>query len=184
MEQTHGKKKVKVCLDIDRPSHGRTYPRGPTILGNTTRSPVIESIGSCCLLREPKMLQSRRLFLESLGAAALAVQVRSFPALSSMVDRLAWQRDAKFGMFVHWGPYSVAGVEASWPVMLGPELQRRFVEALHRMGLGEVEMPLRPITLPEYEALPERFVPDRFDADEWVDLAAAAGQRYLVLTTK
>ena len=54
------------------------------------------------------MLQSRRLFLESLGAAALAVHVRSFRALSSMVDRLAWQREAKFGMFIHWGPYSVA----------------------------------------------------------------------------
>src|SRR5260370_16604472 len=100
MEQTHGKKKVKVCLDIDRPSHGRTYPRGPTILGNTTRSPVIESIGSCCLLREPKMLQSRRLFLESLGAAALAVQVRSFPAFTSMLPPLPSHRHPHLYLFI------------------------------------------------------------------------------------
>lgn len=92
--------------------------------------------------------------------------------------------DAKFGLFVHWGAYTVGGIEASWPVMLGPELQRRFVEALHRLGAGEVEMPLRPITLEEYEAFPERFTAERFDAEEWVDLARDAGQRYLVFTTK
>src|SRR5258708_21727062 len=139
-----------------------TYPGGPTILGNTTHSPVIESIGSCCLLREQKMLLSRRLFLESLGAAALAVQVRSFRALSSMVDRLAWQREAKFGMFIHWGPYSVAGVEASWPIMA----------------------PTGEISEAEYRALPARFNPVRFDPKAWIDLARKCGQRYMVLTAK
>jgi alpha-L-fucosidase len=92
--------------------------------------------------------------------------------------------DAKFGLFVHWGAYSVGAVEASWPVMLGPELARRFVEALHRFGMAELEMPPDPISLEEYEALPERFDPVRFDAAEWVDLMRAAGQRYVVLTTK
>lgn len=92
--------------------------------------------------------------------------------------------EAKFGLFVHWGAYAVGGVEASWPVMLGPELQRRFIEALHRLGAGDVEMPVKPVTLEEYEAFPRRFVADRFDAAEWVDLARSAGQRYLVLTTK
>src|SRR5258705_6318738 len=81
-----------------------------------TLSPVIESIGTYSLLREPKMRQSRRIFLARLGAVALAVQARSFHALGSMADRLAWQRDAKFGMFIHWGPYSVAGGEASPPL--------------------------------------------------------------------
>ncbi len=99
-------------------------------------------------------------------------------------DRRRRFDDAKFGMFVHWGPYSVAGVEASWPVMLGPARQRRSAQALHRMGMAEVEMPSRPITQADYEALPARFVPERFDAHEWVDLARAAGQRYVVLTTK
>lgn len=92
--------------------------------------------------------------------------------------------DAKFGLFVHWGAYAVAGVEASWPVMLGPELQRRFVLALHRVGMTEVEMPPHPISLEEYEALPASFAAERFDAEEWVALARDAGQRYVVLTTK
>jgi alpha-L-fucosidase len=108
------------------------------------------------------MLQSRRLFLESLGAAALAVQVRSFPALSSMVDRQAWQREAKFGMFIHWGPYSVAGVEASWPIMA----------------------PTGEISEAEYRALPARFNPVRFDPRGWIDLARNCGQRYMVFTAK
>lgn len=92
--------------------------------------------------------------------------------------------DAKFGMFVHWGPYAVAGVEASWPIMLGPELQARLIETIHRLGLGETQMPPRPITQAEYEALPARFTAERFDPAAWVDLARNAGQRYLVLTTK
>src|SRR5258708_21619462 len=82
-----------------------------------TLSPVIESIGRYCLLREPKMRQSRRIFLARLGAAAVAIQARSFHALSSMADRLAWQREATFGMFIHLGPYSCAGVGTSCPIV-------------------------------------------------------------------
>lgn len=92
--------------------------------------------------------------------------------------------DAKFGCFIHWGAYSAGGVEASWPVMLGPELQARFVEALHRMGMTEVEMPPVAVTLEEYERLPQRFTAERFDADAWADLFRSAGQKYAVLTTK
>ena len=44
-EQTHGKKKTKVCLDINRPSHGRTYPTEPTLYGLRVPS-VIRSIKS------------------------------------------------------------------------------------------------------------------------------------------
>lgn len=94
------------------------------------------------------------------------------------------EQQGKFGLFVHWGAYAVGGVEASWPVMLGPELQRRFIEALHRLGAGEVEMPVKPVTLDEYESFPQRFTAERFDAAEWVDLARDAGQQYVVLTTK
>jgi alpha-L-fucosidase len=108
------------------------------------------------------MPQSRRIFLARLGAAALAVQARSFCALSSMADQLAWQREAKFGMFIHWGPYSVAGVEASWPIMA----------------------PTGEISEAEYRALPARFNPVRFDPQAWIDLARKCGQRYMVFTAK
>jgi alpha-L-fucosidase len=101
-----------------------------------------------------------------------------------MGGRIARFDEAKFGMFVHWGAYAADGIEASWPLMLGPELTKRFVEALHLLGMGEVEMPVRDIGVEEYEQLPQRFRPEKFDAEEWVDLAKDAGQRYVVLTTK
>ncbi len=73
-----------------------------------------------------------------------------------------WFQDAKFGMFIHWGPYSVASVEASWPIMV----------------------PDSSLSYDDYIALPSRFNPVKFDAKAWVRLAKAAGQKYIVFTTK
>jgi alpha-L-fucosidase len=85
-------------------------------------------------------------------------------ASASQADRTKWYREAKFGMFIHWGPYSLASVEASWPIMV-PE-------------------PHWGITEAEYRALPQQFDPVKFDPKAWVRLAKAAGQRYMVFTTK
>ena len=41
-------------------------------------------------------------------------------AFGAEEDRTSWYRNAKFGMFIHWGPYSLASVEASWPIMKPP----------------------------------------------------------------
>src|SRR3954452_6833939 len=78
-------------------------------------------------------------------------------------ERVQRFNDAKFGMFVHWGPYSLASVEASWPIMT-PE----------KDGISEAE----------YRSLRERFNPVKFDARALVRLAKAAGQKYIVFTTK
>ncbi len=78
-------------------------------------------------------------------------------------ERIQRFNDAKFGMFVHWGPYSLASVEASWPIMT-PE----------KDGISEAE----------YRSLRERFNPVKFDARALVRLAKAAGQKYIVFTTK
>ena len=83
-------------------------------------------------------------------------------ALSGDANRLSWFRQAKFGMFIHWGPYSVAGIEASWPILT----------------------PNGEITEAEYRALPARFNPTQFDPHAWIALARSAGQRYMVFTTK
>ena len=92
-----------------------------------------------------------------LGAAILS------GASPSEGERTKWYRDAKFGMFIHWGPYSLASVEASWPIMR-PKPD----------GISEAD----------YRALPARFNPVKFDATAFVRLAKAAGQRYMVFTTK
>lgn len=79
-------------------------------------------------------------------------------------QRTAWFRQAKFGMFIHWGPYSLASVEASWPIMR--------------------PSPRWNITEAEYVALYHRFNPVQFDPQAWVRLAQDAGMRYMVFTTK
>ena len=85
-------------------------------------------------------------------------------AVETAAERTAWFREAKFGMFIHWGPYSLASVEASWPIMTpGPN-----------PAISELE----------YRALPRRFNPVKFDPEAWVRLAKAAGQRYMVFTSK
>lgn len=89
------------------------------------------------------------------------------PPASAAADeqaRTAWYREAKFGMFIHWGPYSVASVEASWPIM---RPSKEF-----------------PITEEKYRSLPQQFNPTNFDPNAWVELAKSAGQRYMVFTTK
>jgi alpha-L-fucosidase len=105
---------------------------------------------------------NRRDFLRAAAVAPLASRTHMLRALTGSADRMSWYQDAKFGMFIHWGPYSVAGVEASWPI-LAPN--------------GE-------ITEAEYRALPARFNPTRFDPHAWIALARSAGQHYTVFTTK
>jgi alpha-L-fucosidase len=83
--------------------------------------------------------------------------------------RLDWFRDAKFGLFIHWGLYAIpAGV---W--------QER-----HIPGIGEWIMHQARIPVAEYEPLAGRFNPVEFDAAAWVSLAKEAGMRYLVITAK
>jgi alpha-L-fucosidase len=87
------------------------------------------------------------------------------------MTNIDWYLDARFGLFIHWGAYSVAGVEASWPIMT-PDLAE--------IMFGN---PTR-ITEEEYTALPLGFNPVNFNAREWVRLAKRAGIRYIVLTSK
>jgi alpha-L-fucosidase len=84
---------------------------------------------------------------------------------------LAWYQEAKFGLFIHWGAYTVAGAEASWPLM-SPELTETMFETTVKL------------TEKEYVALPARFNPVDFNPDEWVRLAKEAGMRYIVITSK
>lgn len=76
------------------------------------------------------------------------------------MDRLAWFRDARFGLFLHWGSYALKGFEASWPLVRGE------------------------ISYADYDALADRFDPQKYDPVVWAGLAKAAGMRYAVLTTK
>jgi alpha-L-fucosidase len=70
-----------------------------------------------------------------------------------------WFQDAKFGLFIHWGIYSL-------------------------VGKGEWVMEHEKLPISEYGKLPPRFNPTKFDAAAWVELAKTAGARYLTITVK
>jgi alpha-L-fucosidase len=84
--------------------------------------------------------------------------MRRSPALAENA-RKTWWREARFGMFIHWGIYSLK-------------------------GKGEWVMYFDRIPVKEYEKLAAEFNPVQFDADEWVKLAKDTGMKYIVITAK
>lgn len=84
-------------------------------------------------------------------------------------ERMEWWRDARFGMFIHWGVYSVpAGTYDG-----------------HKIdGIGEWIMNRGKIPVAEYQEFAKEFNPVKFNADEWVKMAKNAGMKYIVITAK
>ncbi len=83
--------------------------------------------------------------------------------------RMSWWREAKFGMFIHWGVYAVpAGTYQDKPVP----------------GLGEWIMFDGKIPVSEYKAYGPQFNPTQYDPAAWAALAKEAGMRYVVITAK
>ena len=82
-------------------------------------------------------------------------------------QRMAWWREARFGMFVHWGLYAIPA--GAWN------------GGTHH---GEWIRDTARIPLEEYDRLQAQWNPTAFDADAWARLAKAAGMKYLVVTSK
>ena len=81
--------------------------------------------------------------------------------------RMAWWREARFGMFIHWGLYAVPAGE--WQ---GQTNHAEWIRETAR------------IPLEEYEQFVAQFNPVKFNADEWVRIAKDAGMKYIVITSK
>jgi alpha-L-fucosidase len=126
----------------------------------------------------PKLSLSRRSFVKQMGYAgalattsahsnAFAVSAaagtpqanKPEPGDATREQRMKWWHEAKFGMFIHWGLYSVIG-QQEW--------------AIEHQG----------IPLAQYEILAKHFKPKPNAAREWAKLAKRAGQKYMVMTTK
>ena len=91
--------------------------------------------------------------------------------LQSTPEQMQWWRDARFGMFIHWGPVSLKGTEIGWS-------RGKYG------GRGLVGGKAGPIPVEVYDNLYKEFNPVNFNADEWVRTAKAAGAKYIVFTTK
>ena len=74
-------------------------------------------------------------------------------------NRLDWWKEARYGMFIHWGPVSLKGTEIGW-------------------SRG------REVPIEEYDQLYKNFNPEKFSAKSWVKIAKDAGMKYIVLTSK
>ncbi len=81
--------------------------------------------------------------------------------------RMEWWREARFGLFIHWGLYSIPA--GQWE---------------DRTDHAEWIMTTAQIPVEEYEQFLGRFNPVEFDADEWVRMAKGAGMKYIVITSK
>ncbi len=92
--------------------------------------------------------------------AALAVGQEGYTPTPENLKAREWFQEARFGLFIHWGVYAVAGE-------------------------GEWVMQQERITIPEYERdFPPAFNPVKYDPAAWVAMAKAAGMKYITITSK
>jgi len=107
---------------------------------------------------------SRRRYVQMLGVGTAAAALPLGAAAQTSTDedrarRMKWWHEAKFGMFIHWGLYSV-------------------------LGRHEWVMENEGIPVSEYQELAKRFTPKPNAARDWAKLARRAGMKYMVMTTK
>jgi alpha-L-fucosidase len=104
------------------------------------------------------------LVLNTLATVSVFSQADYVPSTSNLEAR-EWFQDAKFGLFVHWGVYSVMGGGGD-------------------MGIAEWIMERKQIPVDQYEKLPGFFNPVAFDPAEWVSMVKETGMKYITITSK
>ena len=103
------------------------------------------------------------------GCAQIATKPPELETKQHRDKRMAWWREARFGMFIHWGVYSVpAGIYKDKKIP----------------GIGEWIMNRARIPVAEYKKYAKQFNPVKYNPDEWVRLAKEAGMKYIVITSK
>lgn len=92
-----------------------------------------------------------------------------FETLEEYNQRMQWWKDAKYGMFIHWGLYSI----------LAGEYKGQITPKIAEWIQNTLKIPLK-----DYKELMSKFNPKDFSPADWVKLAKDAGMKYLVITTK
>ena len=109
------------------------------------------------------------LLLCTCATACLASEPEAVNATEPVATDVEWFRDAKFGMFIHWGMSSELG--GMW-------------DGKRYYGITEWLMRRGEIMSEDYKAAAPQFNPTDFDAKQWVNAAKDAGARYIVITSK
>jgi len=121
------------------------------------RMPVLSKI-NLFLIKFIQVKKIAILILVIMGLHSMDAQENYKPSKENIEAR-KWFQNARFGLFVHWGVYSI-------------------------LGDGEWVMNNQNIAIDEYEKLPTFFYPIEFDADAWVRMAKDAGMKYITITSR
>jgi len=111
------------------------------------------------MMRFGKLLTTALGLLVAAACGSAAEQGGGYTPAPENLEAREWFRDAGFGLFIHWGVYSV-------------------------LARGEWVMHVENIPIAEYEKLPPQFNPVKFDPDQWCGMALDAGMRYITITSK
>ncbi len=109
-----------------------------------------------------------RFFVLILLISYFSIQIQAqegYVPTQENLDNREWFQDAKYGLFVHWGVYSIMGGGGD-------------------QGIAEWIMERKDIPIVQYEKLPGFFNPTQFDAAEWVSMVKKAGMKYITITSK
>lgn len=90
---------------------------------------------------------------------SLSLKAQNYTPAADNLKQRAWFSDARFGLFIHWGPFSIP-------------------------GSGEWVMNERKLTVHNYTNLKDFFNPIDFNAEQWVSMAKSAGMKYITLITR
>jgi alpha-L-fucosidase len=107
--------------------------------------------------------------LHAPSTVRLAASGQAVRADADRDQRMKWWREARFGMFIHWGLYAVPAGE---------------YKGKRAKDIGEWIMSWANIPRREYEQFAPQFNPVRFDAAQWVRFAKDAGMKYIIITSK
>ena len=136
--------------------HMKTFPRVPACLALALLAFLL-----ACLAAAPSSAQTMPEVMPELPGT-----VQNSPEHDA---RMAWFREAKYGLFIHWGLYAIpAGV---W--------KGQAVRPSSEWIMAHARIPVK-----EYESLAKEFNPVQFDAEHWVQMAQDAGMKYIVITAK
>jgi alpha-L-fucosidase len=128
------------------------------------------------------MIKQLRILLLSIMVALTFVSLRSQEIFQPSWKSLSkyqcpeWFRDAKFGIFIHWGVYSVPAFGSEW-------YPRHMYDDTINWGLNYYAYHVKNYGTPDkfgYKDFIPLFTADKFNADQWVDLFKKAGAKYIV----
>ncbi len=158
----------KVCSVSGASPNPSPWPSPlPKGRGNPLQARVVQRAASLIFRRIVGMVITTFLLLS--GVSLFAAEDRATNPRPASSEQMQWFRDAKFGLFIHWGPASISGAEISWG-------------RKDRIEAGGTELQKVPADV--YDHLYQQFNPVKFNADQWMALAKVAGCRYVVFITK